>query len=1202
MAESDVFDEEKLFATFLQRGKAFGLQETDLMDYVDKQIRQAQERQDRLIVRREEEANRKQLELAAIKEREETARQTAKEQEETARQTAKEQEETKRQAHAEEEETKRQVHAHSQASTQDGGNGPGQASRVGHRPTLPKLPAFRDKTDDIDSYLFRFETHATALKWDKTHWVTYLSALLEGTALTLFHSLSDTENGTVTYEQLKSALLKKFQCTPEGFRKRFRESKPTAGEPFETYAVELRRLADRWISLSKVEKTYEGLLGLILSEQLLQSVSHDLATFLCEKDERSFQNLIKSAESYRHAHPNKNLARRSEATVFGSVASVRDEHRPLEHFGPTNSFRGHGGYQSGPSRFWNRRGFDSTRRSWGDGRFRGQATRKEMVDTGRSGNQSSTTKCCFLCKQPGHFHQACPWKSRKNPCRICNFSHPPDQCPFRKAVAKESMACALAPPSVCPEVDCSLQEPFSGKLHLQSGTVNGVRCSVLRDTGATICAVRKRLVQPCQLLGSSIRCVSFGGCEEEFPLAKVSVDSPYFSGEMTCCVLDAPIADFIVGNVPQVPSLISQDESCELTMQNSSAASQRNKNYKKTQDRKFSVGEEVLVLLPSVSNKLLSSWLGPFPITKVFHPDYRVLMKGKEKVFHANMLKRYVRREEAADVAVGGSKCVQSVGDFVPWREISPLLDEVDMSVPKVPSTSSGDFHAVESVCSAGVVQDHGEDVSIPTLSVPMSTSIPDEDVSCVQFDDALSEVQLDELKAVFQTHADILTTRPGVFSGNLMLEIPLTSDVPIRRKMYNLPFSSKEVVEKEIQVMLDLEIIEPSKSPYSSPVVLVRKDGSCRFCIDFRGLNKITVFDAEPIPNVEDLFVRLAHSRFFTKIDLAKGYWQILVLPEDRPKTAFATHQGLFQFIRMPFGLVSAPAVFARMMRMLHLADLSAENFFDDILVHSASWSDHLHHVRNVLDRLKSYGLTARPSKILAGFQSLEFLGHVVGSGVLRPDESKTDKILQVSTPTTKKQVRSLLGLLSFYRRYIPGFASVAAPLTDLTKEGGRSCRSIHWTPDCASALQEIQDILSRKPVLLLPRLDLPFVLQTDASSTGLGAVLLQEFEDSLHPVCFASRKLLDREKRYSTIERECLAIVWAVHKFVRFLWGVRFVLQTDHRPLTYLRTSNFKNSRIMRWALSLQEFSFEVLPVSGQANVFADLLSRSAVDQVIP
>ena len=267
---------------------------------------------------------------------------------------------------------------------------------------MPKLPAFREQTDDIDSYLFCFEAHATALKWDKVHWVTYLSALLEGTTLTLFHSLYDTEDGTVTYEKLKSALLKKFQCTPEDFRKRFRESKPTAGEPFETYAVELRRLADRWIFLSKVEKTYQGLLGLILSEQLLQSVSLDLATFLCEKDERSFQNLIKSAESYRHAHTNKSLARRSEATVLGSVGSVRDEHRPVEHFCSTNSFRAYSGYQSGqsgPSRFWNRRGFDSTRRSRGGGLFRGQAAQRETVDTGRSVNQSSAPKACYLCNR-----------------------------------------------------------------------------------------------------------------------------------------------------------------------------------------------------------------------------------------------------------------------------------------------------------------------------------------------------------------------------------------------------------------------------------------------------------------------------------------------------------------------------------------------------------------------------------------------------------------------------------------------------------------------------------------------------------------------------------------------------------------------------------------------------------------------------------
>ncbi|KAL8599551.1 hypothetical protein ACOMHN_065151 [Nucella lapillus] len=312
--------------------------------------------------------------------------------------------------------------------------------------------------------------------------------------------------------------------------------------------------------------------------------------------------------------------------------------------------------------------------------------------------------------------------------------------------------------------------------------------------------------------------------------------------------------------------------------------------------------------------------------------------------------------------------------------------------------------------------------------------------------------------------------------------------------------------------------------------------------------------------------------------------------------------HSGLFQFVRMPFGLVSAPAVFARMMRMLHLEHFSALNFFDDILIHSVDWYSHLQHVEAVLECLRSKGLTARPSKIETGFHSLEFLGHVVGKGTLKPEAGKIKKIMQIPTPTTKKQVRALLGLLSFYRRYVPNFATLSAPLTDLTKDGPRKSRSIDWTPACAKALENIQAVMSAEPVLLLPHLDEQFVLRTDASSVGLGAVLLQQSDGVLHPVVFASRKLLEREKNYNTIERECLAIIWAVQKFMKFLWGVHFILQTDHRPLTYLRTSGFKNARILRWALSLQEFSFEIQPISGTSNVLADLLSRSEMDQFVP
>lgn len=396
------------------------------------------------------------------------------------------------------------------------------------------------------------------------------------------------------------------------------------------------------------------------------------------------------------------------------------------------------------------------------------------------------------------------------------------------------------------------------------------------------------------------------------------------------------------------------------------------------------------------------------------------------------------------------------------------------------------------------------------------------------------------------------------------------------------------------------MDIIEPSRSAFSSPVVLVPKsDGSLRFCVDYRELNKVTTFDAEPVSDPHLLMTQLSGDQYFTKIDLTKGFWQIPVVSADRHKTAFQTPFGLFQFKRMPFGLVSAPATFARMMRQLKLEESNAVHFFDDVLVHSPSWKSHLKHVHKTLQKIVDYGLTIRPSKVFAGFRELEFLGFQVGAGFLKPTPEKVSKILSIPTPSTKKQVRSLLGLIGFYRRFVPNFSTVMAPLTDLTKGKGNS--RIIWTPDCQNALDRIRQIMSAAPVLRLPCVEQDFVLQTDASDTGLGAVLLQEFEGSLHPVSFASRKLLDRETRYSTIEKECLAIVWAVSVFARYLWGQCFMLQVDHRPLAYLNTAAYSNSRIMRWALSLQQFRFQIVPLKGEDNVVADILSRSDCTQLV-
>jgi hypothetical protein len=403
-----------------------------------------------------------------------------------------------------------------------------------------------------------------------------------------------------------------------------------------------------------------------------------------------------------------------------------------------------------------------------------------------------------------------------------------------------------------------------------------------------------------------------------------------------------------------------------------------------------------------------------------------------------------------------------------------------------------------------------------------------------------------------------------------------------------------------EVKELLEQGIIERSTSPYCSPIVLVPKKGTDkkRMCLDLRALNAITVFDAEPIPDQEEIFTKLAGKKYFTKIDLCKGYFQIFISEKDRPKTAFQTPLGLMQFCRVPFGLISAPATFARAMREMLGED--GINFFDDILVASVNWRHHIQDVRDTFRRLIEFGFTAKPSKVHVGFRKLEFLGHVIGDDELRPTQEKIDNILQIAQPKTKKQVRQLLGTIGYYKKFVPQYATVTAPISDLLK--GPQKGPISWTEECSQSLSMIKKLLSSEPVLKLPDTAKPMRVRSDASAVGIGGVLIQEHEGLLHPVAFASRKLLDRETRYSTIERECLAIVWTISKFQKYLWGKPFHLETDHRPLQYLTSTSFKNARIMRWSLQLQEFKFSISALPGEHNMFADIVSRSESDQQIP
>ena len=324
-------------------------------------------------------------------------------------------------------------------------------------------------------------------------------------------------------------------------------------------------------------------------------------------------------------------------------------------------------------------------------------------------------------------------------------------------------------------------------------------------------------------------------------------------------------------------------------------------------------------------------------------------------------------------------------------------------------------------------------------------------------------------------------------------------------------------------------------------------------------------------------------------------------VAKDSQPKTSFTTLFGLYNYTVMPFGLHGAPATFQRMMdNLLRGSDTFAAAYLDDLVIYSASWEEHLHvaHIWEILQRLRKAGLTPKPAKCRLGSRECLYLGHTVGSGEVRPESTKVAAVLEFPQPQTKKDIHAFLGLTGYYRRFIPNFATIALPLTDLTKKTAPN--TIQWGPDCERAFWELKDRLTRAPVLRSPDFTKKLILQTDACDHGVRAVLSQKDSQGVqHPVLYFSRKLLPREEKYATVEKECLAtcIKLAVHAFRVYLIGRAFEVQTDHQSLEWLHRLKENNAQLTRWSLALQPYEFTVTHRAGKDNANADSLSRGAI-----
>ena len=466
----------------------------------------------------------------------------------------------------------------------------------------------------------------------------------------------------------------------------------------------------------------------------------------------------------------------------------------------------------------------------------------------------------------------------------------------------------------------------------------------------------------------------------------------------------------------------------EVVHSNLTKASKNQKSWydRKARVRSLQESDQVLVLLPTSKNKLFAQWQGPYPVVKKMGSvNYQIDMHDRRKrlrTFHVNMLKKYM----------------------VPTAMFNSESEDGE-DIPDYKEQDGDQVYAM------------GEQ---------------------------LRAQQKTRLKFLLRDFADTLRSVPGqttITDHKIELVGPGSAT---RLPPYKVPYAFRAEVQLELQHMLETGIIQPSKSEWASPLVIVKKnhDGSLQLCVEYRKLNGRTKVDPYPMPRVYEMLDRLGKAKFITTLDLSRGYWQVPLSEQARQISAFITPFGHFEFKVMPFGLCGAPATFQRMMDSVTQGlDDYAAAYIDDLVIHSMTWEEHLSHIEEVLKRLGAAGLTVKPAKCQFGMAKCGYLGHIVGGGRVEPETAKINAVQSFQQPRTKKQVRVFLGLAGYYRKFIPNFATVAAPLTDLTRK--MAPEKVTWTPSCGRAFRLLKKALCDSPVLRSPDFYHEFLLQTDAS-----------------------------------------------------------------------------------------------------------------------
>ena len=576
-------------------------------------------------------------------------------------------------------------------------------------------------------------------------------------------------------------------------------------------------------------------------------------------------------------------------------------------------------------------------------------------------------------------------------------------------------------------------------------------------------------------------------------------------------------------------------------------------------DRKFKPGDKVLALLPIPGRPLQARYFGPYTIDKKTSDlNYIINTPGRRKnkqMCHINMLKEYFDRDSSI------SK---------PITVVNAVPQESNVFEPEVNS----DF----------IVK-----------SDPGPSKLENSDI-LRNLDSKLCHLepsQQEELKQLIHEYEHLF---PDIHTRTVKIyhDVIVEDSKPVKQHPYRMNPLKRKYLQDEVKYLLENDFIEPSQSNYSSPCILVPKsNGTYRMCTDYRKVNSVTKTDSFPIPRIDDCIEKVGNSKYVTKFDLLKGFWQVPLTDRAKEVSAFATPNGLYQYKVMPFGMKNSPATFQRLVNNVICELDGCDAYIDDVIIYSDSWSDHLQRIRQFFDRLSKAKLTVNLAKTEFCHATVTFLGHLVGQGQVKPLEAKVNAISEFPVPKCKRQLMRFLGMAGYYRKFCKNFSGIAEPLTNLLKKSTK----FKWNDKCQDAFDRLKAILKSAPVLLAPDFDKCFKLAVDASDVGIGAVLLQEDNDGIdHPVCYFSKKFNKHQKNYSTIEKECLALILGIQQFEVYLTSSisPIVVFSDHNPLSFLHKLKNKNQRLLRWSLLLQEFNLDIRHIKGKDNIIPDALSR--------